>query len=493
MSALDLGIILVYMAVMVLIGIACRGKQENESDYFTGHGGFSRFWGSVLVGLSIAATFFSGISMLAYPSIAYQKGIVVLMAAVVLSAAGLLTYQWFLPRFLRTGTREPYEIVERRFGYSTRVLMAVMFLLLRVSWMGTLIYAPTIALMGGFGLEQKWFWGIVLGIGLTSTFYTVFGGIRGVIVTDAIQFLVIVAGILWPVVTVLLRLNLGGSTVWNFLRESGRLDSFSFSLSPTEPLTFWSMLFGFLVANLGMYLADQMALQRYLASEDLRAARKAFLFNICGVVIVVTLLVVMGISLVLFYGTVKPGQAPLSADEIFPRFIATELPPGVPGLIFAAILAATMSSMTSGTNALAGTIVLDFLARSPHFSGSKRRLKTARLLSLGIGLVATLAAGVIGRLGSIFDIAQALTGVFLGPMLVCMVLSVSSLQVSRIAVQAGMLLGVVSGWGIILTPADRLWVGPVALLASLIIPAGSLLWQMSLHAAEAVSAAVREP
>lgn len=490
MSNLDLGIIAVYMVSMILIGIACRGRQESESDYFTGHGGFPQLWGAILVGLSIAATFFSGISMLAYPSVAYQQGAVILVGVIVLPLAAVIAGRWFLPRYLKTGTKEPYEIIERRFGYPTRAAAATLFLLLRIAWMGTLIYAPTSAIIGGFGLDQKWFWVTVVGLGLSSTLYTVLGGIRGVIITDAIQFVVMIAGVLVPVAVVLARVNVDWLTAWEFLRETGRLNWVSFSLNPAESFTFWSMAGGFIVGNLGVYVADQMALQRYLASEDIKAANRAFVINVGGVIIVICLLVAMGLSLALFYGLTKPGTAPLRADDVFPHFIATELPAGAPGLIFAAILAATMSSMTSGINALAGTIVLDFMSRSTRFANPRQRLNFARITSLVIGILATATAGLVGRLGSIFEIAQVITGVFLGPLLVCMFLAVSSWQISTLSVRIGMAAGIAAGWIVILTPADRLWVGPMATLASAALPVMEIAWRYCFHPLKATPQAI---
>ncbi len=477
MSFIDVSIIVIYMVSMILIGIACRGKQVDESDYFTGHGGFSHFLGTIIVGLSIAATFFSGISMFAYPSLAFEKGITILTGVFLLPVAAIVAGGWFLPRYLKTGTKEPYEIIERKFGLPTRIVAAWLFLMLRIAWMGTLIYAPTSALVGGFGLDPYWFWIIVLGIGISSTVYTVLGGIRGVIITDAIQFLVMIGGILLPVAVVWQRLELGWPEAFRYLQETGRLNLMSFSLDVTEPLTFWSMLCGFTVGNLGMYIADQMALQRYLASNNVREARKAFVINIAGVLIVISLLVVMGLSLALFYGLVKPDQLPAKADAVFPHFLATELPTGTAGLIFAAILAATMSSMTSGINSLAGTIVMDLNSRTSWLSTPRQRLRFAKMISLGIGLFSTCVAGLVSYLGSIFEIAQSLTGVFLGPLLVCMLLAVSPRRFSPLAVRWGMGLGIVAGWGVIFSPADKLWVGPVATLVSAGLPLAELAWR----------------
>ena len=117
-------------------------------------------------------------------------------------------------------------------------------------------------------------------------------------------------------------------------------------------------------------------------------------------IVVLTLLVLVGLAMAVWYGTTPGAMTPSKADDAFPRFVAAQLPPGASGLIFAAILAATMSSMTSGTNALAGTITLDFFQRLCPDS-KMNRLKFARTMTLVIGLIATGAAGLVSKLGAI--------------------------------------------------------------------------------------------
>ncbi|MGC1275109.1 MAG: hypothetical protein WBC44_15505 [Planctomycetaceae bacterium] len=466
----DVAIIAVYLIAMVAIGIACRGRQSDENDYFTGGGGFSQVFGAILVGLSIAATFFSGISFLSYPSEVYKTGVTIVAGIVILPLGGLIVAYWFLPRYLKFGVREPYEIVERRFGYPTRAVAAMMFVLLRITWMGTLIYAPTVAVMAAAQLPESYFWPIVLTIGLTSTFYTTLGGIRGVIVTDAIQFLVIAIGLVWPVAYVASHFPAPLSEAWSYLGDSDRLQWIKLSTDFREPYTIGSLVFGFMTANLAIYIADQMSLQRYLASEDLQAARRAFAINIAGVMIVIVLLALVGLSMAIWYGLATSRIPPEKADHVFPFFVASELPAGGPGLILAAILAATMSSMTSGINSLAGTLTLDLASRSGRLTTSAQRLAFGRWASVAIGVLATGVAGLVGKLGSIFEIAQATTGVFLGPLLACVVLSVTRIAVRPWSMVVGMIAGSVVGWIVVASNVYVLWVAPAAAAISFAAP-----------------------
>ncbi|MEX1039108.1 MAG: hypothetical protein WDZ51_00655 [Pirellulaceae bacterium] len=476
MHLLDIVIIVVYLAAMVTVGILSRGRQVDEADYFTGGFAGLRWLGVVIVGLSIGASFFSGISMLAYPSVAFSSGVAMALTLITLPLAGLVVLKVFLPRFFAAGVHEPYELIERKFDYPTRAVAAGMYVLLRVGWMGVLIYAPVMAIMAATGLSSSWLWPLVLAIGLSSTIYTTLGGIRGVLVTDAIQFLFMGVGIVGPIAYIMWFAPVDWSQATSFLAEKGHLQWFDFSFDVTKTFTFWSVMAGMFTANLAIYTADQMSLQRYLAAGDERSARSAFYLNIGGVVVVTALLIMLGLALSVWYGMVVDQIPPEKSDRVFPTFVAMYLPPGAPGLIFAAILAATMSSMTSGINSLAGCLTMDFVGRlRPNYSHADR-LRFARWASLGIGLSATMVAGMVQHLGTIFDIAQAVIGVFLGPLLACMAISVSRLSVGPRGMIGGMLAGSAAGWCVAFSPASSLWVAPTAALVALAVATVSQGW-----------------
>jgi SSS family solute:Na+ symporter len=161
---------------------------------------------------------------------------------------------------------------------------------------------------------------------------------------------------------------------------------------------------------------------------------------------------------------------------VFPHFIATVLPSGVTGLIIAAVLAATMSSLTSGVNALAGCLTNDFIRPTGWIQEGPSLLRCGRCLTIVVGAAATIGAGFVGRLGTIFDIAQKLYGVFMGPLLACMVLALLPLPVRRWSLVAGPVLGVVAGVVAARSPVAPAWTSTCAFLAAMLLPMLSLLW-----------------
>ncbi len=475
MHFLDLIIITGYLLLTVVIGIRCGGSQSDDLEYFTG--GFStadhsnpiRRWLSVLiVGLSIGATFFSGISMLGYPSQGYSSGVAVGLFVPVLPLACLLVVWWFLPRYFANARQQPYEIIEAKMGYAVRAVAAGMYVLLRIGWMGVLIYAPVTAIISSTTLGENYLWPLILLIGISSTLYTTLGGLRGVLVTDAIQFLVMGIGVVGPIIFILLDERFEFTAAMDFLQSHNRLQFADFAFDPTKKFTVWSVFAGAGVAQLGVAVGDQMSLQRYIAAGSLRESQRAFLLNIIGVIIVVSLLVLLGVLLSVWYGLHPEATPAENNDHVFPSFVSQNMPAGVPGMILAAILAATMSSMTSGINSLAGCLTMDFAARSSTFASAHSRLRFARIASVILGLSATLLAGFVAQLGEIFDVAQAVLGVFLGPLLICMGLAVTSYTVRSEVMIAAMIVGCVAGWIVAFSEAISLWVAPASAAITLI-------------------------
>lgn len=274
-TPLDWIVIALYLAGTVALGLWYGGRQNDTEDYFTGGGKMAGPFQSVLVGLSIAATLFSGISFLAYPSIVFQHGLAVAVGLISFPLCWIAMRFFLIRRYLSVASVEPYRIIEERFGVGVRSTAAGMFLLLRVGWMSALIYAPTIAILGAADLPDQWFWVIAITIGVSSTVYTTLGGIRGVIVTDALQFVVIFGALLLVVAVICFRLPVPIAEAMGQLGEAGRLEVFNWSADFSQPFTVWSVIIGLTVANLAAYLADQMSLQRYLSCGDTDAANRS--------------------------------------------------------------------------------------------------------------------------------------------------------------------------------------------------------------------------
>ncbi len=467
MTLLDGLIISVYLVGIVVVGIRYRGRQDDIRDYFTAQQGFSGIVGMTLVGLSLGATLFSALSFVAFPAVVYTYGVTALTALAGYPAAYLILRYWFLPRYLDRPQNSPYDILERRFGKPTRLVASAVFVLLRLCWMAALIYASVIVVLACCGLGPGWFWPVLLTVGLSSTVYTVVGGIRGVIITDAIQFLLIMAVLLVTIIYVGVNIPLSLEDVTVYVDTHTSLLELNWSLDPTLTMTVWAMAIGGTVQNMSSFTADQMSLQRYLASGGVKPASAAFGTSMVTTTIVLLMLSAVGLTLGAWYSVHTDPNLPVEADKVFPYFVATQLPVGFMGMILAAILAASMSSITSGINALSGSLMSDFGSLAERVE-SRRLLRYARWTSAGVGVLATIVGGFLDGMGTLFDIMNAFYGVFLGPLLGCMICAVTSLPVRGTGIIAGMMLGCLTGIAVALSSIANLWVSLASCAATVL-------------------------
>ncbi|MCE5186889.1 MAG: hypothetical protein LLF76_12265 [Planctomycetaceae bacterium] len=478
MRSVDLIIVFGYVAFIIALGLKGGGKQENAADVFTAGGRMSGIFHSICVGLSIAAAYFSGLSFLIYPSVVYSDGIKILACLIMFPITLIILRYWFFPKYIGAGLKYPYEIIEKRIGRSARTTAAGMFLLLRVGWLAAMLYAPAVAFMAMGNLENHWFWPIVLGMGLTCTVYTTLAGIQGLIITDALQMLMIIVGIVVTVGYCVLNVDATAPEVYHYLKSSGHLTLFDFSLDPKRTFTIWAILVGITTANAGTYMADQISLQRYLAVGNVKDASRSFLLNIIGVIIVLLLLAAVGLATASWYHFSPDLNLPASADKVFPYFVANQLPAGVCGLILAALLAATITTMNSGINTLAATFTLDFRMTYGKPMTPEQQLRYSRYACLIIGTAATVLAGCVEKLGTIFDISQKLLGLFLGPLLTCMLFAVMNKPFKPIFWLVGSALGLAAGVIVMAAHFSSLYVAPATFLTSFAVTAiGRLLYK----------------
>lgn len=477
---IDYLLVAIFLLATAVLGISSRGRQVKTDDYFISRSSLTGVFGSGVIGLSLTATFFSGITFLAYPSVVLNHGLVIFAGVATFLIQYFIVVYFFIPRFTRKSWSAPYAILEERFGAPTRKVASVLYILMRLGWMAALIYAPATAILGAVGIGLQYFWPVVLFVGLTSTVYSAFGGLRSIMITDALQMLVILVGLLITISFIFYFLPVPFGEAWARLGETGRLKLFDFSLDSSLPITTWSAIFGTFFATVGMYMGDQMSLQRYMTAESRESIRRSFLINVSGVIGILLMLGAIGLSLAAWF-EFKPSEAlPRNSDQIFPFFVASEMPIGIAGLILAALLGATMSSMTSGINALSGAIQMDLVPGLLEGKTDRKKITVARLLSFGIGLAATLSTALVAQLGQIFDIAQKLLGVFLGPLAICLIFAVLSVRILRGFVIGGLLGG--CGFGILvalspqlngLFPAipivGSLWTAPTAMFAAMAI------------------------
>ena len=267
---IDFVILVFYAAGMIALGWYYSRRRQTTDEYFSGGGRMN----PLLIGVSMYATLFSTISYLTVPGEVLKHGpIVFLMPLASIPFYFCIVGFWIVPKYMQHRATSAYALLETQLGIWARTTGAMMFILLRLMWMSTLIYFGAKAMLVMFGLSNAWLPAVTMATGGIAVFYASIGGLRAVVITDSIQFLLLFCGAC--IVIGMVTYDDGGigwiPTRWN---ESWDEQPF-FSLSPTvRASAVSSVLYGICwwVFTAG---SDQTAIQRFMATEK-RSVRAAF-------------------------------------------------------------------------------------------------------------------------------------------------------------------------------------------------------------------------
>ena len=397
LAAIDWAIIGLYVVATLGLGWWYSRRQTSTEEYFVGSGKMNPF----LVGVSLFATLLSTISYMSMPGEALGKGPVNMLSMAALPFVFAIVGFVLLPVYMKQRVTSAYELLEERLGLSIRMLGASMFVLLRLAWMSLLIYLTAKALTIMLGVGEDRIPVIALITGFVAVIYTSLGGLRAVIITDFMQTVLLYGGALLVLGTITYDLgNLDWvPTKWNPAWDTQPFFSSDLSVRVTVIGTLMNYLAWYVCTSGG----DQTSVQRFMATEDARAARRALATQLAVSVIVALTLGLVGFAL-LGYFTAHPERLPEglslkdNADKIFPHFIAFHLPPGISGLVVAAMFAAAMSSIDSGVNSITAVVMTDYLDRfGLKPKSEKQHVMIARILAFAIGAIVVVASAEMGR------------------------------------------------------------------------------------------------
>lgn len=391
MNFIDLIICLVYLLVSVYIGCICGKKQTDTENYFLA-GRTMKWWP---IAISLFASLFSAISYIAMPGEAYNFGCTMLLAMLIPVIALPVSLFVFMRFFYNLKLWTVNEYLEKRFSVAIRCLSGVIFLVVRLVYLGVVLYATAILMESCMGWPP---WLSILVVGVFSTLYTSFGGMEGVVWTDVMQFFVLFGGILAVIGFVAWCVpDASGSTaglsgIWEYAAGHQRLfnvgpDSDFFTWSAKVRISIWPMLFGLPFALIGPAI-DQINLQRCMSCKDFREVAWAVSANTLSQIPICFLFYFGGLAVLFYFGELRPLSPLPVGDAAFCRFISHELPVGIRGIVSAGVLAAVMSTMTSVLNSLSAVFVKDIYQRILRPGRDDRHyLRAAKLATLLTGVV----------------------------------------------------------------------------------------------------------
>nr|XP_002121367.1 sodium-coupled monocarboxylate transporter 1 isoform X2 [Ciona intestinalis] len=446
LAVADYAVFGVTLGISAAIGIFYAIKDWRSTEGTEGYLLGGRNLGMIPVSLSLSVSFMSAVTVLGTPAEVYLYGTMYWWFLLSMLIVAVVTSELYIPTFYHMGISSTYEYLEARFNRPVRVLATITFILETIFYVGIVIYAPSLALSAVTGFDL---WSAVLSTGLVCTFYTTLGGIKAVIWTDVFQAVVMLCGFL--AVTIRGSVVLGGyENVWKICEEGGRVDFLHFDLDPRYRHTFWSIIVGGTFLWLGVYAVSQSQVQRYLCCRSVNQAKGAIYLNWLGLVIIISLSVMNGAILYAFYHDCDPlstGKVGAS-DQLLP-YMALELfkdYPGLTGLVVSCVFSGSLSTVSSGINAMSCVTVEDFIKPATKWSETTYTWLSKGAVIIYGGLCIAMAY-LASQLGGVLEAALSILGLVGGPLVGLFTLGMMFPFANSIGAFVGLLSGLaVSTW-----------------------------------------------
>lgn len=413
-GSVDALIVAVYLIGTVALGIWLGRGQKNNRDYFLG-GHQLPTWSLLL---SIVATETSTVTFLSVPGKSYVDGgnFTFLQLAMGYIVGRLAIVVILLPAYFRGDMLSAYQVLEQRFGLTTRRVASLVFLIARNLADGLRLFLSAWALNIAIGLD---FMTCIIAMTVITAIYSCAGGVKSVVWNDCIQFAVYMAGAFATIWVVTSLLPGGWSQIVEFGKQTGRWQLFDFDPSLTKGgITFWSGVLGGGFLSLATHGVDQMIVQRYLCAKNQTAAGWALALSGFVVFAQFAFFLLIGVALACFYSNF--GNGPEKGDEAFMTFVVGHMSVGLKGLILAAVLAATMSNLSASFNSSASALMGDWLQLLLPNLNDRKQLQIARLLTLASAVAhatVAIAAYKMGVERAIVDIVLGIAGFSIGLLL----------------------------------------------------------------------------
>jgi len=387
----DLCIIVLYMAGMALIGLRFARRQTSTERYFVAQRSIPGW----AMGLSLFATLVSSVTFIAYPGSAYAGNWVEMVPGLMVIPVLMLVALTIVPFYRHVVGMSAYEYFGKRFGYPARAFASFAFSMGHFSKMAFVFYLVALTVFSMTGWDMSL---ITVVMGVITVFYVLIGGLEAVIWADVIQAIISIGGIFICLAFLLFRPPGGPAAALGLAWEEGKfsLGSLDWDLAQKG---FWAMALYGVFWFIQKYTADQTMVQRYLVTRTDREAVKGMSFGALLCVPVWALFMLIGTLLWSFYkltGEALPARI-TKPDQVFPHFLATQIPVGLTGLFMAALFAAAMSTLASDLNCLAVVGVEDFYRRLRPASSDRERLWLGRGIVGVFGVLSVAVALVLAR------------------------------------------------------------------------------------------------
>lgn len=395
METLDWITIAVFSAAVLATGISLSRTGRDVKGFFAGGGDVP--WG--LSGLSLFMGFFSAGTFVVWGSIAYSQGLVAIIIQLTMSFAGFFVGSFIAGRWQRTGCLTAAEYIGRRFNERTKTIYTLLFLAISVFTTGSFLYPVGKIIEVATGIPLVW---SIFALGVFCVIYVSAGGLRGVMVTDVLQFVILFTALV--IVIPLSFGRIGGVEV--FVREAPE----QFFKPFTGEYTPW-FIFAFCIYNTVFLGGNWSYVQRYTSVKDEKSAKKVgWLF---GALYLVS--PILWMLPPMLYRILNPGLVGLENENAYLLMCKEVLPSGFMGLMLGGMVFATASSLNGTLNICAGVFTNDIYKKiSPH-SSEESLIRVARAATVVFGVLAITVALCVRYMGGIVNVVISIAALTAAP------------------------------------------------------------------------------
>lgn len=394
MNILDYITIILFSIGVLITGVSFSKTGKDMKSFFSGGGNVP--WG--MSGLSLFMGFFSAGTFVVWGSIAYSYGMVSIIIQLTMAVAGYAVGTWIAPRWHRTHSLTAAEYITGRLGVKTQKTYTYIFLAVSVFTTGSFLYpvAKIVEVTTGIPLTTA-----IFALGAFSMVYVALGGLRGVVVTDVLQFVILFAAV---VIAVPLAFDkIGGVGAFFEKVPEGFFELFEGEYTP-------GFVIAFAIYNMFFLGGNWAYVQRYTSVKTERDSRKTgWLFGV-----LYTISPILWMLIPMIYRVYNPSLSGLENEGAYLLMCKEAMPDGLLGLMLGRMIFATASSLNATLNISAGVVTNDIFKRMRPNASEETLMNVARISTWGFGIMAIIVALLIRSMGGIVNVVisvAALTGV----------------------------------------------------------------------------------
>jgi solute:Na+ symporter, SSS family len=424
LGTIDTAILILYGLILVGMGVYFFRKTKTSEEFMVAGRGIPA-WAA---GIAVMSAYTSSISYIAIPGKAFDSNWHPLIFALTALPVTWFVTKYVIPHYRKNNIISVYKYLEDKIGDWGRVYASFSFLLFMVGRTAIILYLSSLLLISFIDIDIQM---LIVIIGVITIIYTLMGGMEAVIWTDVMQSIIMIGGVLF--VGYLLTKEIFSEP--EFLIQKA-FDENKFSLGDTSfslsSRTVWVMIIYGITENIRNLMADQNYTQKYASVPTEKKAKKSVWFAMLIYLPLTAIFLYIGTALFAFYAGHPIDPSIVKGDQVFPYFIATELPVGVKGLIIAAILAASMSTIDSALNCSATVLYEDYYRKYfKHNPSEKDSIGFLRLSTIVWGVMGIVFALLLINAQSALDTWWQISGIFGGGILGLFLLAIFNVKISR--------------------------------------------------------------